>query len=260
MVDYLDRLAADARATVESEYYRRQPTRRPGRSRAGLREAIRRSHLTPIIAEIKRASPSAGDIRRELDTAEAARILMANGAVGISVLTEPMHFKGSLEALDDVRAAVDLPVLMKDIVVSLEQIEAAARHGADAVLLIKTVFDQGYTEFSLEEAIMEAQGRGLEVLLEAHTLNEYQAALKTKADLIGINNRDLGSMTVDLGTTERILRYSGEFNRTVVSMSGIESPGDVRYLKRCGADAFLVGSAIMRSQDMGEALWRMTHL
>lgn len=260
MVDYLDRLATDARATVESGFYRIQPTRRPGRSRVGLREAIGRSHLTPIIAEIKRASPSTGDMRRELDTAEAARILMANGAVGISVLTEPMRFKGSLEALEDVRAAVDLPVLMKDIVVSLEQIEAATRYGADALLLIKAVFDRGYTEFSLEEAIMEAQGRGLEVLLETHNINEFLASLETGTDLIGINNRDLGSMVVDLGTTEQILRYSGELSRTVISMSGIENPEDVRYLKRCGADAFLIGSAIMRSHNMGETLRRMTRL
>ena len=258
MVDHLDRLAVDATATVESGYYRRQPTRRLVKSRVGLKESIRRSPHTPIIAEIKRASPSAGDIRRGLDASDAARSMAAGGAVGISVLTEPRHFKGSLEALEEVRAAVGLPVLMKDIVVSLEQIKCAETYWADAVLLIMGVFGRGHADISLEEAVSETQGRGLEALLEAHTINEFQASLETDADLIGINNRDLGSMAVDLGTTERILKYADVADRTVVSMSGIESPADVKYLRRCGADAFLVGSAFMRSHDMEETLRRMT--
>jgi indole-3-glycerol phosphate synthase len=251
-------LVNDAKCTVVSGYYRRQPTQRAGKSSVGFRESIKRSLNTPIIAEIKRASPSAGDIRREMDTVEVARTLMANGAIGVSVLTEPKHFKGSLETLEEVRGAVDLPILMKDIVVSTEQIDTAARYGANAVLLIKTVFDRNHADCSLDEAISEAQDHGLEVLLESHTIEEFKASLETKADLVGINNRDLGSMVVDMETTERILNTSGRLNKTVVSMSGMENSEDVKYLKRCGADAFLIGSAIMRSRDMGDTLRRMT--
>ncbi len=121
------------------------------------------------------------------------------GATGISVLTEPKHFGGSLGYLAKVREAVRLPILMKDIIVDPIQIEAASRIGANVVLLIEAIFERGYCELCLDEMITQAHSRRLEVLLETHSEDEYQHAIETDADLVGINNRDLRTLKVDLG-------------------------------------------------------------
>jgi indole-3-glycerol phosphate synthase len=132
------------------------------------------------------------------------------GAVGISVLTEPIYFNGSLKTLIEARAAVELPILMKDIIISKEQIDAAAKLGANAVLLIQGLFDKGHCENAEAEMIAYAHGRGLEVLLETHTEEEYLSALKTGADLIGVNNRNLDTLKTDLATTQQILSVQGK--------------------------------------------------
>jgi indole-3-glycerol phosphate synthase len=250
MSDFLDVLARVAQATIDSEYYENiKPT---GNVHVSLKQAILDSKVNPIISEIKTASPSAGIIRRNVEPSVIAKAMEIGGAVAISVLTEPKQFNGSLEALTQAQKAVKLPILMKDIIINQIQIQAASKLGADAVLLIKALFDRGYSEKSLDEMINGAHLMGLEVLLEIHTASEFRSALKTDADLIGINNRNLATLRVDLNTTKKILAKVNQNDKLVVSESGIETPTDMRFLLESGACAFLIGSAIMSTNNIGE--------
>jgi indole-3-glycerol phosphate synthase len=217
-----------------------------------LRRTILESKAVPVITEIKSASPSAGVIRKDVDSGEIARAMQRGGAAALSVLTEPKQFSGSLEALVQAREAVELPILMKDIILSPIQIQAAAKIGANAVLLIKALFDRGYSDRSLDEMIAGAHVLGLEVLLEAHTETEFGSAVKTGADLIGINNRNLGTLKVDLNVTKKILSKNDPNGKLVVSESGINTAADIRFLRESGAYAFLIGSAIMSTDNIEE--------
>ena len=220
--------------------------------RVSLKKAILDCKSNPIIAEIKAASPSAGVIRTNVDPAAIAKSMERGGATALSVLTEPKQFSGSLEALTQARKAVKLPILMKDIILSPIQIQAATKLGANAVLLIKALFDRGYSDKTLEEMIAGAHMLGLEVLLETHTLSEFVSALQTDADLIGINNRNLATLKVDLNVTKTILQSINPKNKVVVSESGINTAADVHFLRESGASAFLIGSAIMLSDNIEE--------
>ncbi len=248
MSDFLDILARDAKATIVSGYYE-HPAKGAG-TRGSLREAILRSPLVPVIAEVKGTSPSAGVIKEQVEAENLALAMARGGAVGISVLTEPKHFNGSLANLTSVRKAVDLPVLMKDIIVSPVQLDAASSLGANAVLLVQPVYDRGYGEFGVDEMIEEAHLRRLEVLLEVHDETEFRRAVNSDADLIGINNRNLGNLQVDLHTTKIVLEKNHAPSMLVVSESGICTPDDVRFLRGCGAQAFLIGSAVMSADDV----------
>jgi len=250
MADFLDALAREALETVESGYYRAESGRRPCKGMLSLRDSIVNCEHAPIIAEIKPASPAGGVIRHITSFEEVARAMERGGAVGISVLTEPKYFGGSLAALATVKRHVNIPVLMKDIIVDPAQIEAAAVFGADAVLLIPAIFKRGYARCSLEEMIELAHSRGLEVLLEAHDRGEFLRALKADADLVGVNNRDLKTLRVNLETTRRVLSRLNSCGKIVVSESGIQTPEDVRFLRSCGAHAFLVGSALMKADNL----------
>jgi indole-3-glycerol phosphate synthase len=191
-----------------------------------------------VIAEIKRASPSAGFIS-DADPAEWAARYEAEGASCLSVLTEPARFKGSLEDLDAVRERVALPVLRKDFTVDEAQVlEAGTR--ADAVLLIAALFDAA----TLARYISLAVELGLTPLVEVHDEAEADLALESGAQVIGVNNRDLRDFTVNLATTERLApRLAGA---TLVAESGVKSPEDGQRLRDAGADAVLVGEAAMR--------------
>jgi indole-3-glycerol phosphate synthase len=248
MPDFLDVLARDAKATIAEGYY--EHPSEAAATHASLRDAILQSLHAPVIAEIKGASPSAGVIRQGFDAGETASAMAQGGAVGISVLTEPRHFNGSLSNLATVRKAVKLPVLMKDIILSSVQLDAATRIGANAVLLIQALYDRGCGELSVAEMIEEANARGLEVLLEAHDESEFRRAVTSDADLIGINNRSLATLQVDIGKTKRIMERNPADGMLVVSESGIRSPADIRFLRGCGAKAFLIGSAIMSADDV----------
>ena len=250
MSDYLDVLARVAQINIESEYY---DSAKPAESmHISLRKSILECLTTPVIAEIKSASPSAGVIRENVNSAEIAKAMQRGGAVALSVLTEPKQFNGSLEVLTLAREAVKLPILMKDIILSPIQIQAASKMGANAVLLIKALFDRGYNDRSLDEMIAGAHSLGLEVLLETHTLSEFVSALKVDADLIGINNRNLATLKVDLNATKKILQSINPKNKLVVSESGIKTPADVCFLRENGASAFLIGSAIMSAEKIEE--------
>lgn len=254
MGDFLDVLAAEAGKTIARGYY--DIDGEADRSKRSLRKDIEACPLTPIISEVKKASPSLGLIRTKIDAAEAALAMEAGGAIGISVLTEPEHFGGSLGSIRMIRKAVELPVLMKDIVVSPAQVNSAFKLGADAILLIEAIFERGLGTCDLDTMIEHAHRLGLEVLLEAHTSDEFEKALGRNADLIGINNRDLKTLNVDLRVTGRILGKNDPGDRIVVSESGIKTPEDIHRLRGAGARAFLIGSAIMQSDDIGSAVRR----
>jgi indole-3-glycerol phosphate synthase len=250
MSDFLDVLARVAQINIESEYYDNiTPVEAV---RISLKKAVLDCKSNSIITEIKAASPSAGVIRKNIEPAAIAKAMERGGASALSVLTEPKQFSGSLEALSQARKAVKLPILMKDIILSPIQIQAATKLGANAVLLIKALFDRCYSDKTLEEMIAGAHMLGLEVLVETHTLSEFVSALKTDADLIGINNRNLATLKVDLNVTKTILQSINPKNKVVVSESGINTAADVHFLREMGASAFLIGSAIMLSDNIEE--------
>ncbi len=248
MADFLDVLARDAKATINTGYY--ETVTQVASFHASLKKAIQEAKTFPVITEIKAASPSLGTIRENVKVEKIARAMEKGGAVGISVLTEPKHFNGSLRALSETRKAANLPILMKDIILSPLQLDAAAKTSANVALLIVALFDRGYCDFSMDEMIAKAHMKNLEVLLETHTEEEFRFALSTDADMIGINNRDLGTLKVDLDVTKRILERNDAKGKIVVSESGINTPADLRFLHECGANAFLIGSAIMKTHNV----------
>jgi len=246
--DVLRRLVHNSQAAIDDGTYEI----REGRKKSGhdLLDAIRTGPHATLITEIKFSSPSLGRIRTASDPASIARQMVAGGAAAISVLTQPYLFGGSPGHLLKVRGAVDVPLLMKDIIIDRVQVDAGQRIGADYILLIQSLFDRGYLS-DIDEMIHYVHRRGLKVLVEVHTKSEMENALRTDADLVGINNRDLDTLRIDMGTTGRIL--SGlDSRRPILAESGIETPEDVRYLRECGADAFLIGSSIMRSEGIVE--------
>lgn len=248
MLDFLDKLASDAMETVGNGYY--EVAAQTAKPRTSLKKAILECPRAPVITEIKAASPSKGTIRTGFDVGKIAQSMEKGGAVGISVLTEPKNFNGSLKSLVETWSAIQLPILMKDIVITLKQLEAASNLGADAVLLIQALFDRGYCECNVEEMIANAHSKNLEVLLETHNAEEFRFAVQSEADLVGINNRNLGNLKVNLNVTKNILAKCNASGKIVVSESGIETPADIIFLRECGADAFLVGSAIMLADDV----------
>jgi len=212
------------------------------------------SHPT-LLTEIKFASPSLGKIRTLTDPASIAKQMIAGGSKALSVLTQPNLFHGSPEYFMKVRQAVDVPLLMKDIMIENIQIDAAEKIGADYILLIQSLFDQGFLK-EIDEFVEYAHKKELKVLLEVHTKKEFENALMTKADLIGINNRNLDTLEIDLKTTEAVLK-GYEKSRPILSESGIETADDIQYLKKCGADAFLIGSSIMKSDNIEEQVRKL---
>ena len=250
MADFLDVLAQDAKETINKGYY--EVSTQISTPPISLKKAILESKHIPIITEIKATSPSLGTIRKNFSPEKVAGAMENGGAVGISVLTEPKHFKGSPIFLTKVRKAVKLPILMKDIIISPTQLETASKIGANAVLLIDALFERGYCEYDVREMIAEAHSKSLEVLLETHNEDEFQFAINSDADLVGINNRDLGTLKVDLGVTKRILEKNDPHGKIVVSESGIKTIADLRFLHECGVNAFLIGSAVMLADNIKE--------
>ncbi|MEK0336474.1 MAG: indole-3-glycerol-phosphate synthase [Nitrosopumilus sp.] len=225
------------------------------KSSKDLTQIIKNNPHPTLLTEIKFASPSLGKIRTLTDPASIAKQMIAGGSKALSVLTQPNLFHGSPEYFMKVRDAVDVPLLMKDIMIENIQIDAAEKMGADYILLIQSLFDQGFLK-EIEEFIEYAHKKELKILLEVHTKQEFHNALKTKADLIGINNRNLDTLEINLKTTEIVLD-GYEKQRLILSESGIETVNDIQYLKKCGADAFLVGSSIMKSDNIEEQVRKL---
>ncbi|WP_435553106.1 indole-3-glycerol phosphate synthase [Natrinema sp. CGMCC1.2065] len=188
----------------------------------------------PVIAEVKPTSPTAEGTRAD-DPVELAQAMVAGGAAAISVLTEPTHFDGSPEALTRVREAVDVPVLRKDFVLEEDGMDVVE---ADLLLLIARFVDD------LEGLVAAARERGFQPLVEVHDRAELERAIDAGAEIVGVNNRDLARLEVELETFESVAPEVPD-DVTLIAESGISSPADVRRMREAGADALLVGSAIM---------------
>ena len=219
----------------------------------GFRTALTREPRPRIVAEIKPRSPSRGVIRADFDPVACAKAYFEAGAAAISVLTDSHYFGGALAHLERVRHAVPLPLLRKDFVVDAYQIDEARLAGADAVLLIVAAFRGLDAAAELRRLRQRAESLGLDALVEVHDDCEFDIAVSCGADLIGVNNRDLGTFEVDLEISERLAGRAPE-EVVVVAESGIFTPKDVERLEAAGADAFLVGEALMREPDPGLAL------
>lgn len=202
-----------------------------------------------VIAEIKKASPSAGQIRANLDAKKIAESYEKAGAAAISVITEEDFFQGKLGYLTEVKTAVSLPILCKDFIIDPIQVVAARAAGADALLLIAAILEQS----SLLELLALARGLSMACLVEVHNKEEVERVLTTDARIIGINNRNLRTFQVSLDTT-LTLRPSIPSDRLVVSESGIQELSDLQSLASVAVDAVLVGTSLMRAEDPGAKL------
>jgi indole-3-glycerol phosphate synthase len=217
--------------------------------RRGFSRALRSSIGPAVIAEIKKASPSRGVIRRDFDPSLHARQYAENGATCLSVLTDHEFFQGRLEHLAAARRASGIPLLRKDFIINPYQITEARAWGADAVLLIVAAL----TTTDLASLQSVAAEHGLDVLVEIHDEHELEVALASGANLIGINNRDLHTFETTLDVTRRLAPRVPE-DRLVVTESGIRSAADVEELRALGVRAFLVGEHLMAAPDPGAAL------
>ena len=215
-----------------------------------LLQTIRVNQHPTLITEIKFASPSLGKIRTTSDPVRIANAMIEGGSSALSVLTQPYLFNGSPDFFMQVRREVKVPMLMKDIMIDKVQIDTARKIGADYMLLIQSLFEQGHLK-EIDEFIDYGHKKGLKILLEVHTKSELESALKTDADLVGINNRNLDTLEIDLKTTENLLKEYKQ-DRPIISESGIEKPEDIKYLRKCGASGFLIGSSIMKSDNIRE--------
>lgn len=210
-----------------------------------FRERIRSSHMN-IISEIKRSSPSKGEIQMDVNPIEQAKTYEAHGATAISVLTDEPFFNGSMEDLRAVREVVNIPILCKDFMIHPVQIDRAKEAGANIILLIVAALQHNEL-FHLYEY---AKSLDLEVLVEVHNEDEMERALDLGADIIGINNRDLKTFEVDLETTDYLASMVIDPETIVISESGIRTKEDVETVAKAGANVILVGETFMRSNDL----------
>jgi indole-3-glycerol phosphate synthase len=215
-----------------------------GRVHHSLVARLRGTPGTRVIAEVKKASPSAGVLRADYRPAELARGYERAGAVGVSVLTAPRHFQGSAQHLREVRRAVELPLLRKDFMCDPYQIAEAAAWGADVVLLIVAALEPALLRALYEAAL----AFGLEVLAEAHTEDELRTALDLNEAIVGINSRDLKTLKTDLAVAARLVENVPD-GRPAIAESGIASRVEIERLEAAGFDGFLIGEALLRHAD-----------
>jgi indole-3-glycerol phosphate synthase len=254
---FLDKIILRRRQDVEQmkrsvdcgELHKEALRQRNGRPSFRLFDSLSNRKRINIIAEIKRASPSKGVINDQVDVKETARRYETAGACGISVLTEPQFFRGTL---DDLKVAVDtvsIPVLRKDFMVDEIQIFEAAIAGAEAVLLIVAGLDR----LTLESLIAITAELGMDALVEVHAEPELDIAISVGARIVGVNNRDLQTLKVSLDTSRRLATLKPAGVR-MISESGISSADEISELSSLGFDGFLIGESLMRSADAGETL------
>ena len=198
-----------------------------------------------LIAEVKQASPSRGVLNPNLNPTKLAKTYAEGGAAAISVLTEENYFKGSIDYLAAIREVVRLPLLRKDFIFDPYQVYESRAYGADALLLIAAILSRP----QLEELLSLSHSLGLRCLVEVHKENEVERALRSKARIIGINNRDLDTFNVDINTTRR-LRPLIPKEKIVVSESGVKSRKDIEKLRKWGVNAILVGEALVTAGDV----------
>jgi indole-3-glycerol phosphate synthase len=215
-------------------------------------EALLRPGIS-LIAEHKRRSPSAGAIRENSTVDQIVLAYQRGGAAALSILTEPFHFGGSLDDLLAAKAMSELPVLRKDFIVDPYQLYESAAAGADAILLIVAALEPD----ALYELLQEARGLDLDALVEIHDERELEIALDVEADVLGINNRDLGDFSVDIERTFDLLADIPA-GKTVVSESGFTTRDQLDELDRVGVDAVLIGETLMRAPDVEDATRRLS--
>lgn len=214
-----------------------------------FKKAVKREGKISLIAEIKQASPSSGVLRKDISPADMAKIFEKTKVNAISVLTEEEFFLGRINYIEEVKQAVDLPVLQKDFILEEAQILEARAVGADAVLLIVRILE----EAKFENLYRFARDLGMDVLVEVHTEKELRRILKFGVEIVGINNRNLHSLKVDLTQTQKLMPFIPT-DVVCVSESGVISLKDVLWSKGLGVDAILVGESIMKAENIEEKI------
>ena len=258
-VDFLARIVDDRRRRIEAlklsapahALRERVVTRPGGRLERALRRGSSRGALR-LMCEVKRASPSKGELNASVDPVAMAQLYEKGGAAAVSLVTEPDHFRGDPAWVEAVRPRISIPVLMKDFVIDSYQIVDAAVRGADAVLLVAALL----SEVQLQRLINEARLLGLDALVEVHDADELQRALVAGATLVGINNRDLRTFEVRLETSAELLPKVPSWVTTVAE-SGVSAPEDLAWLRASRCDAVLIGEAFMTSPDPAATLDRL---
>lgn len=252
----LDTILADKRAEVVARQSARPQAELKARcvempSPRGFLQALQQPKhgIASLIAEVKKASPSAGVIRPDFDPVQIARIYEENGASCLSILTDEKFFQGHDDYLKAVREAIALPIIRKDFIVNEWQIYESRWLGADAILLIVAAL----TPARIAEYAALAHELGMAALVEVHTEGEMEIALTSGAKLIGINSRDLNTFVTDLGTVERLAAMVPA-DVTLVAESGLKTPQDVKRVAKAGAKAILVGESLMRAPNIGAAV------
>lgn len=228
-------------AALHDRAWYHQPTRGFARSLSG--------NTRRIIAEVKRSSPSKGLIRADFNPVAIGRDYADHGASAISVLTEERFFQGSLTSLEEIKAAVTVPLLRKDFIIDPYQLTEARSYGADAILLIAALLESPL----LRDLRERATALSLDSLVEVHNEEELDSALESGADIIGINNRDLKTFHVSLATTEKLAPRIPAGTLSVCE-SGIDDPEQIRQVERWGIHTFLIGEALMRAPSPGRKL------
>jgi len=255
MKDVLEKLVINSRKAIDDGIY--DITETLPKSEIDLEESIRSNVHASLITEIKFSSPAEGNIRQISDPLQIAESMISGGAKALSILTQPYLFHGSPEYFIKIRKNVKIPLLMKDIMIDKIQIDAAKKMGADYFLLIQALFDNDFVS-EIDELIDYGHKNGLKILLESHTKAEFDNAIKTNADIIGINNRNLDTLEINLKTTKQILE-NYQVPKIILSESGIKSAEDVKFLRDCGADAFLIGTSIMKSSDIQNSVSKLVN-
>lgn len=256
MTDVLAKICDDKRALVAARRAARPLSDVEAAAAAadpprGFAAALAAAHADgryALIAEIKKASPSKGLIRPDFDPPALARAYAAGGATCLSILTDEPYFQGRDEYLVAARAAVSLPTLRKDFMLTPYQIAESRALGADCILIIMAALD----DVLAAELTDAARGWGMDALIEVHDRAELDRALKLNAGLLGVNNRNLKTLSIDLATTEELSRYVPA-DRLLVAESGLYSPADMARMAAVGARAYLIGESLMRQDDVTAA-------
>jgi indole-3-glycerol phosphate synthase len=249
MADFLEEVAAKTRQRVEMQKatvpldqlkkrLKKKEAARP------FQQSLRQGGIA-LIAELKQASPSAGVIHKENNIPQRIQAYMRGGAAALSILTEEDYFHGSPQLLEECRGLTQLPILRKDFIIDPYQIVESRYLGADALLLITSLLPGPL----LRDFINQATEAGLETLVEVHDDRDLEEALAAQATIIGINNRNLRTLRVDLHNAERLLVKVPKKGITLVVESGIKSPSELPHLKALGAHAVLIGETFMRAED-----------